>query len=95
LDTVQVNPVGCVATVTLNDVSAGTGVGNVNVVAPDAGLTVSLPLANTSPEAASPLIVPPTLKALGTQATEILVTFAVPTVPDPFETLQVRPSGCS
>jgi hypothetical protein len=53
LDTVQVNPAGCVATVALNAVSAGIGVENVNVVAPTAGLTVTLPLAAGSPAAAA------------------------------------------
>jgi hypothetical protein len=61
LDTVHVKPAGCVATVTLNAVSAGTGVENVNVVAPTAGLTVALPLASTKPEVVKPLIVPPTV----------------------------------
>jgi hypothetical protein len=93
--TVQVSPVGCVITVTVNAVSAGTGVGNVKVVAPDGGLTVALPLASTKPAAVKPLIVPPTVKVAGTQSTATLDTLALPTVPEPLVTVQTRPSGCS
>ncbi len=51
---------------------------------------------STRPVPESPLTVPPTVKALVEQVTATLVTFALPTVPEPFVTEQVwlGPVGC-
>ena len=42
---------------------------------------------STRPEPVSPLTVPPTVKLLVAQEMLMLVTFALPTVPEPFETV--------
>ena len=67
---------------------------NVNVEAPGAGLSVSLPLASTSPDEDNPVIVPPTECARGAQATATVVTLAPATVPVEFVRLQCSPVGC-
>ncbi len=69
LPTVQVWPAGCVNTVTVKVAELVNFVGNVNAVAPGAGLVVSVPLASTRPFPVRPLIVPPTVNAAEAQAT--------------------------
>ena len=88
-DTAHVSPEGCEATVTLNDVAVGTDVGNVNVVAPGAGLTLSVPLARASPGPVSPDMPPPMVKFVVAQVTSTSLTAPEPTTPLPPATVQV------
>src|SRR5262249_17639339 len=95
-ETVQVCPNGWAKIVTEYPLPEVRGVAKVN--APLAAIaSPSVPLfCSTSPAAASPLTVPPMVNrggGLPTQATVTLVTFALPTVPEPPETEQVCPDG--
>ena len=58
--TTHAAPVGCVAIVTAYDDPAVTAVGKVKVVAPEARVSLSDPLASTRPLVDRPLMVPPT-----------------------------------
>ncbi len=92
----QVCPVGWAVMPTLNSVPAARAVGNVNVVAPEAGDTEFAALTSSfNPAAFRPEIVPPTAKGPleAAQATATFVTLAF-AVPEPFVTAQVWPVGC-
>lgn len=94
-NTTHVSPEGCEATVTLNDVAVGTEAGNVNVVAPGAGLTLSVPLARIKPDPVSPDMPPPSVNVVVAQLTCTSLTLPEPTTPLPPVTVQVWPAGWS
>ena len=93
LDTVQVCPDGFVFTVTLYAVPEASDVAKVNgPLAVTLRLSPPLSCSTTVPD--SPDTVPPTLNvATLAQETATLVTFAVPTVPEPLDTVHVCPDG--
>src|SRR5215813_9455143 len=92
LDTVQVCPDGLVFTVTAYAAPVASAVANVNDPFADT-LRSSPPLSCSTTVPDSPDTVPPTVNVavLLLHATATLVTLAEPTVPDPFDTVQVCP----
>src|SRR5260370_15230938 len=95
LVTVQVSPAGCDCTVTAYPPPEATRRGIVKLLAPEATFKVSEPFASTMPDAASPVIVPPTVYDWPEQVITTLVTSAAGIVPVPLATLQVSPDGCA
>ena len=95
-ETAQLWPEGCRKTVTKYALPLVSGVLKVN--GPSAVMARSSPplLRSTSPVPVRPLTAPPTVYLGGglvMQDTETLVTLALATVPEPFETPQVCPEG--
>src|SRR5260370_9862732 len=93
LVTVQVSPAGCDCTVTPYPPPEATRRGIVKLLAPAATFKVSEPFASTMPDAASPVILPPTLYDWPDQVITTLVTPAPGIIPVPSSRLQATPPG--